>query len=215
MIWLNFGVVTESFSHFHDYLNLHHWLFKPYRDVIEAFYFDEPLESGITEAQMRAYTSTLRNRFPTQQVMVIESSSQIENGRLTSTYVEFVTDLGIDWYYTDSLYRANRLMFREAYKEFAMRFSKKRHWMIIDGYFRYRPAGGATASDLIDALDLGYALAKNDPQAVGLLGFTFPSYLIDWQIGLDQLIVSGNPYYSPNLRDLHVHIGQMIRTAGN
>jgi len=38
MIWLNFRLVTESLSHFYDYLNLHHWLLERYKQDKKALW---------------------------------------------------------------------------------------------------------------------------------------------------------------------------------
>src|SRR5207244_2095550 len=54
-------------------------LLQAYQDVIEAFYFDEPIELGISTTDFREYTKALRDAFLDKRVIVVESASQILN----------------------------------------------------------------------------------------------------------------------------------------
>lgn len=184
----------------------------PYLGNLEAFYFDEPIEIKITLSRFQAYTSAIRQLFPSRRIIVIESASQIINGNLTASYLENVTDIGIDWYYTDPVYKATRMYYLDAYRNFKAIFLDKRHWVIAAGYYRNDTQHGTNATDLVDAIDLAYGLAKDDTNTAGILSFTYPSYAIPSQIGLEDMLNPDSPYYSANLRTTHIKIGQLVRS---
>jgi len=189
-----------------DQLKVWEQILAPYKDVILGFYFDEPIELGIDEANMQSFTKALRDTFPDQRVIVVESASQIANGNLTPAYVIYVTDLGIDLYYTDPVYGANQAQYLEGFRRLVRDFNKN-IWIAGEGYIRF----GMSAGDLIDAFDLYYSLARATPQVTGMLIFLYPDEdKVNFPVTLRTLLDPKSRSYSPALRALHTRIGKTI-----
>jgi hypothetical protein len=180
--------------------------FAPYQDVILGFYFDEPIELGIDLENMQTFTKSLADAFPNQRIIVVESASQIINGNLTPEYARFVTDLGIDLYYTDPVYRTSQTQYLEGFRRLAATYDKHL-WIIAEGYNRF----GSTPGQLIDAFDLYYSLALTTPSVTGILVFLYPDdNKVDFPVTLRTLLDPQSKSYSPALRALHTRIGSQI-----
>jgi hypothetical protein len=191
----------ERLAYYADFL-------APHLGAIETFYFDEPLELKITPNDFRAFTQALQQTFPSRRVMVIESAQQIINNNLTDFYLEYVDDLGVDWYYTDPVYRANQGMVRAALGEMVTRYPGKRLWLAVDGITRF----GSTSQDLIDAFEMYYSQALANPRIVGMLVFKYPGDPTQFPVAIKQLFSPAETVYSPQLRALQIRAGKEVIT---
>jgi hypothetical protein len=182
--------------------------FKPlldeYKDVIEAFYFDEPIELGINTADFRDYSKLLKEAYPNTRIIVIESASQILNENLTADYLEYVTDIGVDLYYTDPTYLSNSAEFYRVFRKMVTDFKDKAFWLAVDGYIRR----GSTARDLIDATNAYYSLAISTPRVAGILLFLYSTGNENFQSPLISLY--SQPGDGERLKALHQRLGQEI-----
>lgn len=177
-----------------------------YQDTIAAFYFDEPLELGLSAADFKEYTKALRTAYPTIRVIVVESASQIINENLTADYLKYATDIGIDLYYTDPTYLSAFGSFHRAWQKMRADYPDKQVWFAVDGYTRR----GSTVRDLIDAFDLYYSLARQDQNAVGMLVFLWSAGNVNFAQPTSTLYQSTVGTDGALLRDLHVAAGTRI-----
>jgi len=194
-----------------DEFELYRPFLEDHKDVIEAFYFDEPIELGISASAFRDYSKALRDAFPDKRIIVVESISQILNGNLTPEYLTWATDIGIDLYYTDPTYRSTFWDYEQAFRQMSAEFKDKAIWIAADGYTRR----GSTPRDLIDALDLYYSLARSTPRVVGMLIFLYSPGNPDFGMPMRSLIQPNQPEYTPALAALLRQVGQEILSNAN
>jgi hypothetical protein len=176
------------------------------QDLITAFYFDEPIELGITADHFRDYTQALHAAFPDKRIIVVESASQILNGNLTADYLQYASDIGIDLYYTDPTYLGSAADFQQTFADMSAQFQDKAVWLAVDGYTRR----GSSPRDLVDAADLYYSLGRSHPRVAGMLVFVYSPGNPNFTTPARSLIQPGQPTYSAPLAALYQTIGRAI-----
>lgn len=176
-----------------------------YEDIILGFYFDEPFWHGVTEANFRSVTSTIRTDLPNMKILTVECGIPIKpsvfglsSPSLASTYFDFCTDLGFDIY--DRNWDSGD--YNTLFTELKSKATKNQAlWTVASGALEFQDA-----YTVADNLLKWYQLGVWDNRVVGNLVYTLSSSY--GAVGSDSLINS-NSYY----KTMHMAVGREISWA--
>ncbi len=190
---------------------------------IHSFYFDEPLWQGVSKSSFRTVTAALRSTFPTIGVMAVEAvaplrSSQpytspygISNVYIDSTYYEFTTDLGFDYF----IYSCQSLDYsHQSLLNTIGAMGNQKLWLVPDGAINLSCTN--SSNNLNGALSYYFNIANNNPRVVGMLPWTYTSYVSTQTIeqigyiGTKQIFNSSSQYYNQSLRQEHINVGKLV-----
>lgn len=171
-----------------------------YKDLIFAFYVDEPCWNGIPENIFRFYTQRLRQDYPTIKMKATLAKPTLNTD--CTAYFEYCTDLSYDTYCDfDFLERTNEL---ERLAQIAAYGQDL--WLIAWTCSLNDPS----EETLINDLESNYILSQYENRVIGILGFTYASaddgkWMGDWGMGLNKLKES-----MPQLYQSHLDMGKSI-----
>lgn len=178
-----------------------------YEDKLLGFYFDEPWWCGVSEADFRMVTALLRQDFPDHKVVSISAVADLDmqntGYEMSSDYIEFVTDVGFD-YYGDDLATGQHGLLLSALKLKADRGQDI--WLVPRGFSRN---AAETPFVLQNHLLHYYKLALQEPRVVGIVPFTMPTGG-DWSTGLYEFMNPASAKYDPYLAQAHVQVGKSV-----
>jgi hypothetical protein len=181
-----------------------------YEDVIYAYYFDEPYWNGIREEDFRMVTRMLRQEAPGRRVMAVLCSLSLEPswGRHTfpempATYIEYLTDVGYDWYgaWNDKEHAQLTAKLK------AKMWPRQAYWFIPCSFGP--ETSGHSQPQLVENILKMHELAQANPDCVGLLLFAYDSSK-DWGVSADRLFDPSDSCYEPYLKNLHLNIGNSV-----
>jgi hypothetical protein len=185
-----------------------------YTNVVYTLYYDEPYLVGRTTADFRLVTGYIRAQRPTLKQMAIEYGESLSTNAVPPNYMEFMDEIGIDYYYTFPIYGNNNFnAYRTRYEAARSYFAGKRVWIIPEGW----TVEGTDARNLIDALNEYYSFAlynRTRDNIVGMLSFAYPNL----NFGPDKFflrdyLIQSSPKYDANFRALSVFIGKRSGSA--
>jgi hypothetical protein len=192
---------------------------------VYAFYFDEPIWQGVSKNDFRNVSSALRNTFVNTGVMTVEavaplkigipytSPYNISNVYVDSSYLEFVTDTGFDYF----VYSCQSLDFihQNLLNTLAsVATLNQKLWLVPDSAINLSCTN--SAQNLNGALTYYYNIANNNPRVIGLMNWSHSSYLNSQTIeqigyvGTRQIFDASSQYYNFNLKKEHIDTGKLI-----
>ena len=192
---------------------------------IQSFYFDEPLWQGISKSDFKSITLALKQNFPDTARMSVEAIAPlrtntpytspygISNIYLDSDYLEYITDVGFD-YFVFSCQSTDRS--HQSVLDILQTLANKNQniWLIPDGAINL--SCNSDSSLLRKSLTYYYNIAKINPRVVGILSWTYsgytPSQTIEniGYIGLKDIFNQNSQYYDKEIRNEHIKIGKNI-----
>lgn len=182
-----------------------------YTDVVYTLYYDEPFHVGRTMTDFRLVTSYMRTQRPNLRQMAIEYGGATSSHTVSESYFEYMTDIGIDYYYTfPDFGNGNFEEFRSRYEASRSFFTGKRVWIIPEGW----TIAGTDSRNLTDALNEYYSFAtynQSRDNIVGILSFSYP--VLDFGAGhgfVRDYVVTSSPKYDANFRTISMFIGRRI-----
>ncbi len=185
-----------------------------YEDKILGFYIDEPKQSGVTESDFHTVTQKIRQDYPDKKMMSVISYDTLMDNTVTSSYLQYCTDAGFDYYYGSwnwwDYWNDREHYYPYLFDKFKTEKAPTQNLWVIPKVFK-----GAIADDPNppkDDIENWYDLAKGEQRTVGMLNFTYASY---WDgngnaIGAGQLFDETNANYDSELKATHISIGQEV-----
>ncbi|MFD0714294.1 hypothetical protein [Paenibacillus sp. GCM10027626] len=178
-----------------------------YEDKLLGFYFDEPWWCGVSEADFRMVTEMIRNDYPDKKIVsisaVLDFDPQNTGHSMSSNYIEFVTDVGLD-YYADDWETGIHDHYLQQLKNVADQ--NQQIWLVPKAFSRN---SNETAQLLQKHLLNNYKIAMNEPRVIGIVPFTMPTGG-DWDKGLYEFMDPANPSYDDYLKNIHIQVGKAV-----
>ncbi|WP_158560743.1 cohesin domain-containing protein [Paenibacillus contaminans] len=172
-------------------------------DNVLAFYFDEPWWNGVSEEKFRFVTKLIREDYPDTRVMQVSALYDLDPGNtgdgIRSEYLEYVTDVGFDYYSGWDL--GEYLLYHERLKALANK--NQDIWLIPRAF-----SGDNTSDGMQQELLRHYELALKEPRVVGILPFIFSS--AEWWEGLKVFLDETDPRYDSYLKNTHIQVGKSV-----
>lgn len=176
---------------------------KGQEDVVYAFYFDEPVWTGVSLTDFQVYTKRIKADYPSKAIMAVEAYPVFSLNTAPVGYFDYVTDLGMDYYYTYGNNTWDSYLYFYGLFVNSSHASGKKLWLIPDGYHN-------SSDRLGEALTSYYNLAKANPQVNGLLVFGNPGDNTPVYLTILEQINPNSPYYNSNTAQIHQTIGSSI-----
>ncbi len=185
-----------------------------YENKILGFYIDEPKQNGVAEGDFHTATQKIRQDYPNKKMMSVISYDTLMDNTVTSSYLQYCTDAGFDYYYGSwnwwDHWNDPEHYYPDLFNRFKTQKAPTQNLWVIPKAFK-----GAIEDDPNppkDDIENWYDLAKEEQRVVGMLNFTYASY---WDgagntIGAGQLFDETNSNYDEELKATHLSIGREV-----
>lgn len=172
------------------------------QNLVQAFYIgEEPTWNSISFSELSQATDYVKATFPTIPILIIEASPALSQLQIPNS-VDWV---GFDHYFIKN--PTTNALFQQELRLLKSKMNDTQHILIIMDT-HYIPSvhgqlGDISLNEMEDVANNYYTLAKNEPKAIGMLGYFWPS-------GFDSNTSIGARNMPQHVKNAYIRIGKAI-----